>query len=104
MAAGEAHWQNGVVERRVGTIRELLSELLLEATFEGAELQTVVDRTCEANDKHGSYNGTSPNQWFLGRTRECVAEVMSAMDLYLACVASPSGHSHLHGDPDIARA
>ena len=33
MAAGEAHWQNGIVERHIGTFRELFSKLLLEDTF-----------------------------------------------------------------------
>ena len=30
MAAGESHWQNGIVERHIGTFRELLNKLLLE--------------------------------------------------------------------------
>ena len=28
MAAGEAHWQNGIVERHIGTFCELLSKLM----------------------------------------------------------------------------
>ena len=35
MAAGDTHWQNGIVERHIGTFRELLNKLLLEAVFEG---------------------------------------------------------------------
>ena len=68
MAAGEEHWQNGIVERHIGTFRELFSQLLLEDTFEGATLQSVVDHACEAQNRNGSYNGTSPSQWFLGRS------------------------------------
>ena len=64
MAAGEAHWQNGIVERHIGTFRELLKTLLLEDVFEGATNQSVVDQVCEANNRNGSYNGTSPSQWF----------------------------------------
>ena len=30
MAAGEAHWQNGVVERHIGTFRSLLERILLD--------------------------------------------------------------------------
>ena len=30
MAAGKAHWQNGIVERHIGTFREMLCKLLLE--------------------------------------------------------------------------
>ena len=49
MAAGEAHWQNGIVERHIGTFREMLSKLLLEDTFEGADNQMTVDLVCETN-------------------------------------------------------
>ena len=48
MAAGEAHWQNGIVERHIGTFRELLKKLFLEDVFEGASNQSVVDQVCEA--------------------------------------------------------
>ena len=63
MAVGEAHWQNGIVERHNGTFRELLSKLLLEDAFEGADNQTTVDHVCESKNRIGSYNGTSPSQW-----------------------------------------
>ena len=68
MAAREAHWKNGVVERHIGTFRELLSKLLLEDIFEGTDNQSVVDHVCAAKNRNGSYNGTSPSQWMLGRT------------------------------------
>ena len=48
MAAGEAHWQNGVVERHIGTFRTLFSKILMDDTFEGATNQSIVDATCEA--------------------------------------------------------
>ena len=64
MAAGEARWQNGIVERRIGTFRDLLKKLLLEDVFEGATNQSVVDQVCEAKNRNGSYSGTSPSQWF----------------------------------------
>ena len=48
MAAGEAHWQNGIVERHIGTFREMLNKLMLEDVFEGATNQTFVDNVCEA--------------------------------------------------------
>merc|ERR1712069_23252 len=48
MSAGEAHWQNGIVERRIGTFRELLNKLMLEDSFEGADNQPIVDSVCEA--------------------------------------------------------
>ncbi len=74
MAAGEAHWQNGIVERHIGTFRTLFSKLLLDDTYEGATNQSIVDATCEAKNNHGSYNGTSPIQWFVGRSRHPLVE------------------------------
>ena len=78
MAAGEAHWQNGIVERHIGTSRELFSKLLLEDTFEGATTQSIVDQTCEAKNQNGSYNGTPPSQWFLGRSRHPLVDTAEA--------------------------
>ena len=78
MAAGEAHWQNGIVERHIGTFRELFKKLLLEDVFEGSTYQNVVDRTCEAKNNNGSYNGTSPSQWFLGRSRHPLIDTSEA--------------------------
>ena len=69
MAAGEAHWQNGIVERHIGTFRELLSKLLLEDMFEGADFQSVVDEVTEAKNRNGTDHGTSPSQWMLGKSR-----------------------------------
>ena len=48
MAAGEAHWQNGIVERHIGTFRELLNKLFLEDVFEGATNQSIVGSVTEA--------------------------------------------------------
>ena len=81
MAAGEAHWQNGIVERHIGTFRELFSKLLLEDTFEGATTQSIVDQTCEAKNRNGSYNGTSPSQWFNGRSRHPLVDTAEASPL-----------------------
>ena len=43
MAAGETHWQTGIVERHIGTFRELLNKSMLDDSFEGADNQTIVD-------------------------------------------------------------
>ena len=69
MVAGEAHWQNGVVERHIGTFRTLLQKLMLDDMFEDVSNQAVVDATCEAKNQHGSYSGATPKQWFVGRSR-----------------------------------
>ena len=81
MAAGEAHWQNCIVERHIGTFRELLSNMMEEDTFESATLQSIVDHACEAKNRNGSYNGTSPSQWFLGRSRHQLTDTAVASPL-----------------------
>ena len=81
MAAGEAHWQNGIVERHIGTFRELLSKLMEEDTFEGATLQSIVDHACKAKNRNGSYNDISPSQWFLGRSQHGLTDTAAASPL-----------------------
>ena len=78
MAAGEAHWQNGIVERHIGTFRELLNKLLLEDAFESATNQSVVDSVCEAKNRNGTYNGSSPSQWLLGKSRHPLIDTAEA--------------------------
>ena len=53
LAAGEAHWQNGIVERHIGTFRGMLSKSLLEDMFEGANGQNIVGHVCEAKNRNG---------------------------------------------------
>ena len=60
MAAGEAHWQNGVVERHIGTFRELHKKLMMEDVFEGADNQTIVDNVCETQTKMDPTTGPRP--------------------------------------------
>ena len=81
MAAGEAHWQHGIVERHIGTFRELLSKLLLADVFEGADNQAVVDSVCEAKNRNGTYNGTTPSQWLLGKSRHPLVDTSEASPL-----------------------
>ena len=50
IVAGEAHWQHQIVERHIGTFRDMLSKLFLEDVFEGADAQTTVDHVCESNN------------------------------------------------------
>ena len=66
------------MEQHIGTFRELLKKLLLEDVFEGATNQSVVDQVCEAKNRNGSYNGTSPSQRFLGRTRNPLIDTSEA--------------------------
>ena len=52
----------------LGPFLELLSKLMLEDVFEGADNQSIVDHVCAAKNRNGSYNGPSPSQWMLGRS------------------------------------
>ena len=36
---------------------------------------------CEAKNRNGSYNGTSPSQWFLGRSRNPLVDSSEASPL-----------------------
>ena len=48
MAAWGSTLANGIVERHIGTFRELLNKLFLEDVFEGATNQSIVDSATEA--------------------------------------------------------
>ena len=59
----------------------MLNKLLLEDVFEGADAQTTVDHVCESKNRLGSYHGTSPSQWLLGRTRNPLIDAAEASPL-----------------------
>ena len=48
ISVGEAKWQNGIVERHIGTFRDMLNKMFVEDVFEGAGAQTTVDHVCES--------------------------------------------------------
>ena len=54
---------------------------MLEDVFEGADNQSIVDHVCAAKNRNGSYNGTSPIQWFLGRSRHQLTDIAVASPL-----------------------
>ena len=51
---------------------------MLEDSFESADNQTIVDSVCEAKNRNGTYNGTSPSQWLLGRNRHPLIDTSEA--------------------------
>ena len=59
----------------------MLNNLFLEDVFEGADAQTTVDHVCESKNRLGSYRGTSPSQWLLGRTRNPLIDASEASPL-----------------------
>ena len=67
VCGGEAHWQLGVVERHIGTLKDALAKLFLEDCFGDMTPQECVDMALEAKNFHGVHNGYSPANWMLGR-------------------------------------
>ena len=57
---------------------KMLNKLMLEDVFEGATNQTFVDNVCEAKNRNGSYTGTTPSQWLLGRSRHPLVDTTEA--------------------------
>ena len=61
---GEAHWQNGIVERHIGTFRYITTKLFLDDLYADMDPQYVLDKACESKNVNGSYGGSAPVQWF----------------------------------------
>ena len=74
MCAGEAHWQNGIVERHIGVFNTILDRLLLEKEAEidsGSAYVNILDNLAsectQIKNDCGRYGGSSPSQWMTGR-------------------------------------
>ena len=59
MAAGEAHFQNGVVERHIGTFRKTLKNLRNDLGDKAVadDFQHYVTETCIVKNQNGRYGG-----------------------------------------------
>ena len=62
--AGEAHWQHGIVERHIGTLKEIVQRLFLDDVYGELEPEYILDKACESKNVNGSYGGYAPIQWF----------------------------------------
>ena len=77
MAVGEAHWQNGMVERHIGVFKNSIDRLIAEDTTSFpddasvaahvAGLQKLILETAQNKDSFGRYGGSSLSQWMTGR-------------------------------------
>ena len=77
MCAGQAHWQNGMVERHIGVFKNIIDRLIAEETTDlpndaptaahVAGLQKLVLETAQNKNAFGRYGGSSPSQWTTGR-------------------------------------
>ena len=66
VCGGEAHWQLGVVERHIGTLKDSLAKLYLEDAMGDLSPQELVDLALEAKNSNFSHGGFSPSNWMNG--------------------------------------
>ena len=55
ICAGEAHWQQGIIERHIGTLRGMLDKMFLDHELSDLGIQEVVDLATEAKNNLGTY-------------------------------------------------
>ena len=55
--AGEAHWQNGIVERHIGTFKRILKKMALDDLYSELDFEEIVDLVCQAKNHNGRCNG-----------------------------------------------
>ena len=71
MAAGEAHWQIGIVEHHIRLLKNPLS--LMEDEFPDATIDELVEPYVAAKVRRQTFDGYSPLQWWFGT--QCAREV-----------------------------
>ena len=80
--AGEAHWQNGIVERRIGTLKQIVQRLFLDDLYAGLDPEYILDKACESKNVNGSYGGYAPIQWFHGTKKHPLIDSEAVPLLY----------------------
>ena len=68
--AGEAHWQNGLIERHIQTHKRTHQKLTYDDRFNELNTQEILDAASTAKNTTGVYNGFSPFQWITGSGRK----------------------------------
>ena len=71
MAAGEAHWQIGIVETHIGLLKNQLS--LMDDELPDASIDELVEHCVAAKVRRQTFDGYSPLQWWFGT--QCAREV-----------------------------
>ena len=71
MAAGEAHWQIGMVETHIRPLKNQLS--LMDDELSDASIDELVEHCVAANVRRETFDGYSPLQWWFGT--QCAREV-----------------------------
>ena len=80
--AGEAHWQDGIVERHIQTLKRMIKKTVLDDHYSELDFEDIVDLACQAKNDNGRYGGYSPMQWFHGRGHPLMdgAEVLPSLE------------------------
>ena len=73
--AGEAHWQNGEVERKVQVIKRIAQKLSTE--FPTASGKQILGAACAANNELERCRHYSPNQWAFGMSKPSWEEAIT---------------------------
>ena len=71
MAAGEAHWQTGIVETLIRLMKNQLQ--LMEDEFPEASIDELVEHCVAAKVRRQTFDGYSPLQWRFGT--QCAREI-----------------------------
>ena len=71
LAAGETHWQIGIVETRIQLLKNQLS--LMENELPDASIDELVEHCVAAKVRRQTFDGYSPLQWWFGT--QCAREV-----------------------------
>ena len=66
--AGEAHWQNGIVERHIQTLKHMVKRMVLDDLYTDLDFEDILAIACSSKNHNGRYGGYSPMQWFHGRS------------------------------------
>ncbi len=72
VTAGEAHWQNSIVERTISTVRSIVEKLCLN--FPDIPTAELVQIACATHNDLERVRGFSPYQWALGRSPQTTDE------------------------------
>ena len=64
--AGQAHWQNGVVERQNGWFRSIWEKVVDEKSVYALEADWALMEVCHAKNTLRRVHGYSPSQWVFG--------------------------------------
>ncbi|OLQ03552.1 Copia protein [Symbiodinium microadriaticum] len=78
--AGQAHWQQGVIERHGGWYKEILNRVIDEHSVQGEEIHLAVAAVNAAKNELRRKHGFSPAQAVFGKDPACPEELLCGRD------------------------